>query len=309
MQLAFARVKESWEEAFLTNLSQHGLENALTKIRVADKVGLFTSEAFPPNVIAKELLKDKLDYFTAYVCENLGSRDERVTHGELADIAAMEFSALNVMILVRKPNLPDRPVEATGKRLFGNSDELFLQSRPKQGLLTPAEVRCVAIAQLDLGPKSVMWDIGAGSGSVAIESAQIASEGQIFAIEQDIEDHQLIKANAERFGVKNLTAVLGRAPEAWEKLPAPDSVFVGGSGREVGRLVELVYSKLKPGGRIVTNVSSIENLAGVHELLNKHIPEVQVWMINVARGIHQLERVRFDALTPTFLVAGTKPLK
>ncbi len=91
MQLAFARVKESWEEAFLTNLSHHGLENALTKIRVADKVGLFTTEEFPPNVIASELLKDKLDYFSAYVCENLGSRDERVTQGELNDIAKMDF--------------------------------------------------------------------------------------------------------------------------------------------------------------------------------------------------------------------------
>ncbi len=71
----------------------------------------------------------------------------------------------------------------------------------------------------------------------------------------------------------------------------------------------MVYEQLKPGGRIVTNVSSIENLAGVHELLNRYIPEVQVLMVNVARGIYQLERVRFDALTPTFLVAGTKPLK
>jgi len=309
MQMAFARVKESWEEAFLTNLNSYGLENALSKIRVADKVGMFTTEEITPRVIAKTLLENRLDYFSAYVCENLGSRDERVTQGELAEIAAQDFSPLNVLILVRKPELPDRPIEGGSYRLFGNPDECFLQSRPKQGLLTPAEVRCVALAQLDLGPRSVLWDIGAGSGSVSVEAAQIVREGAVFAIEMDIEDHQLITANAERFAVKNLHPVLGRAPEAWEKLPAPDAIFVGGSGREIGRLVELAYERLKIGGRLVANVGSIENLAGVHEILNKRVPDVKVWMVNVARGTYQLERVRFDALNPTFLLAVTKPKK
>ncbi|MDX1963616.1 MAG: precorrin-6y C5,15-methyltransferase (decarboxylating) subunit CbiE [Pirellulales bacterium] len=309
MQMAFARVKESWEEAFLTNLNLHGLENALSKIRVADKVGLFTSEEFPPRVIAQTLLSNRLDYFYAYVCENLGSRDERVTQGELAEIARQDFSPLNVLILVRKPERPDRPIESGALRLFGNPDECFLQSRPKQGLLTPAEVRSVALAQLELSPHSVVWDVGAGSGSVAVEAANIANQGTVYAIEQDIEDHQLIVANAERFAVKNLRPVLGRAPEAWEKLPAPDAVFVGGSGREVARLVELVYERLQPGGRLVCNVGSIENLSSVHELLNRRVPDVRVWMINVARGVFQLERVRFDALNPTFLLAVTKPGK
>jgi precorrin-6Y C5,15-methyltransferase (decarboxylating) len=307
MQMAFARVKESWEEAFLTNLSNYGLENALTKIRVADKVGLFTTEEFTPATIAETLLKNRLDYFSAYVCENLGSKDERVTHGELSDIAQQEFSQLSVMILVRKPEVPDRPVEQQNHRLFGNPDEYFSQSRPKQGLLTPAEVRCVALAQLDLGPKSVVWDIGAGSGSVAIEAAQIAREGKVFAIEKDVEDHQLIQANAAKFHVTSLTPVLGRAPEALASLPDPDAIFLGGSGREIGHLVESVYARLKPGGRLVANVGSIENLAGVHEILSRRVPDVGVWMLNVARGTYQMERVRFDALNPSFLLAVVKP--
>jgi precorrin-6Y C5,15-methyltransferase (decarboxylating) len=255
------------------------------------------------------LLEHRLDYFYAYVCENLGSRDERVTQGELSEIASQEFSPLNVMILVRKPEVPDRPTDAMGHRLFGNPDESFLQSRPKQGLLTPAEVRSVALAQLDLGQKSVVWDVGAGSGSVAIEAALIAREGTVYAIEKDVEDHQLIISNAARFAAHNLRPILGRAPAAWEKLPAPDAVFVGGNGREIIRLVEGVYERLVPGGRLVANVGSIENLAGVHELLARHSPEVKIWMINVARGVYQLERVRFDALNPTFLLAVTKPRK
>jgi precorrin-6Y C5,15-methyltransferase (decarboxylating) len=307
MQMAFARVKESWEDAFLTNLASHGIDSVIEKIRIADKVGLFTSDEYPPAAVARALLDSRLDYFTAYVCENLGSPDERVTHGELKEIAADQFSPLNVMILVRKPDTPDRPAALEGRRLFGNPDELFLQSRPKHGLLTPAEVRAIAISQLALRPDSIVWDIGAGSGSVSIECAQLAPQGKTYAIEMDAEDHQLIVTNAERFGLKNIVAVLGRAPEAWAALPDPEAVFVGGSGREIGRLVELAYGRLKPGGRLVANVGSIENLAGVHEIMQRQASDVKVWMVNVARGTYQLERVRFEALNPTFLLAAIRP--
>jgi precorrin-6B C5,15-methyltransferase / cobalt-precorrin-6B C5,C15-methyltransferase len=306
MQLAFARVKESWEEAVLTNLANHDLESVLDKIRIADKVGLFTSETYPPSRVARSLVERRIDYFTAYVCENLGSPDERVTHGELSEIAGEEFAPLNVMILVRKPALPDRPSDTLGRRLFGNSDAAFLQSRPKHGLLTPAEVRAIALAQMDLGPASVVWDIGAGSGSVSIEAAQIANRGTVYAIEMDPDDHQLISANAERFGVKNLTPILGRAPDAWADLPDPDAVFVGGSGREISRLVELAYGRLRSGGRLVASVGSIENLSAVHETLRHYTVDVPVWMINIARGVEQLERVRFESLNPTFLLAVVK---
>ena len=130
----------------MTNLASHGLDNVIEKIGVADKVGLFTSDEHPPAAVARALLHNRLDYFSAYVCENLGSPDERVTHGELKDIAAEQFSPLNVMILVRKPESPDCAAALDGGRLFGNPDQLFLQSRPKHGLLTPAEVRSIAIA-------------------------------------------------------------------------------------------------------------------------------------------------------------------
>ncbi len=306
MQLAFARVKESWEEAFLTNLANHDLRSVLARIRSAEKVGLFTSDASPPSEVARILCEHRIDYFRAYVCENLGAPDERVTHAELNELADQEFSPLNVMILVRKPNVPDRADDAIGRRLFGNPDEAFLQSRPKRGLLTPAEIRAMALAELDLGPGSVAWDIGAGSGSLAIEAAQIATGGTVFAIEMDPEDHQLITENARRFGVSNLVPILGQAPEAWSDLPDPDCVFVGGSGRGISRLVESAYGRLRAGGRLAATMGSIENLAETHELLRKHCSEVRVWMVHLARGNCQLEQIRFESLNPTFLVSVVK---
>lgn len=307
MQLAFARVKESWEDAYLTDLANHPLDTVVEKIRIASTVGLFTTETATPAAVSQRLLDRGIDYYTAYVCENLGSPDERVTHAELRELAAQEFAPLNVMVLVRKPNAPDRPSDRVGQRTFGNPDDAFRQSKPKQGLLTPAEVRTLALAELDLGPSSIVWDVGAGSGSVAIEAAQLASLGTTYAIEMDAADHRLIMDNAATFRVRNLTAVLDRAPEAFEKLPDPDAVFVGGLGREITQTVEQACRRLRPGGRLVANVASIENVGEVHAALHAQCGDVNVWLINVARGMYQMERIRFNALNPTFLLSVRKP--
>ena len=269
MQLAFARVMETWEEAYLSDLAKHPLAAVLEKIRTAQKVGLFTTDQCGPADVARALLDRHIDYYTAYVCENLGARDERVTRGTLAEIAAQKFDPLNVLILIRDADAPDRPREAVGRRLFGNPDEAFLQSKPKYGLLTPAEVRAIALAQMDIAPSSIVWDIGAGSGSVSVEAAQMASDGAVYAIEMDAEDHGLIRQNAERFGVANVNAVLGRAPEAFDELPDPDCVFVAGGGREVTRIAEVAYARLRPGGRLVVNVVSIDHVAELREALSR----------------------------------------
>lgn len=306
MQLAFARVMETWEEAYLTNLANHPLDAVLEKIRTAQKVGLFTTDQCGPAELSKALLTRKIDYFTAYVCENLGARDERVTRGSLGEIAAQKFDPLNVMILVRDANTPDRPRDAVGRRLFGNPDEAFLQSKPQLGLLTPAEVRAMALAQMDIAPSSTVWDVGAGSGSVSIEAAQMASDGQVYAIEMDADEHALIRENAERFGVANVHAVLGRAPEAFEELPDPDAVFIAGAGREVLRLTDSAYSRLRKGGRLVVNTTSIDHLAELRQTLSQHSSQVAVWMINLSRGTEQLDRFTFEPLKPSFLLAVTK---
>jgi precorrin-6Y C5,15-methyltransferase (decarboxylating) len=306
MQLAFARVKESWEEAFLANLSGQSIERVIDRVRSSETAGLFTSDQWPAPAVARALLDEGIDYFQAYVCENLGSPDERVTQGSLADIAKDTFATPNVMILVRKAKVADKPGHV-GTRLFGNPDECFLQSRPKRGLLTPAEVRSLALAELQLTPKSLVWDVGAGSGSVGLEAARIAREGRVHAIEMDPDDHALIRENASRFGVTNLEPVLGRAPEAWAALPDPDAIYVGGSGRDVAMLVEQAWQRLKPGGRLVTACNSIENLAAMHSLLRSRSGDAAYWMVNIARGIEQLDRIRFEAINPIFLIAATKP--
>ena len=302
MQLAFARVKESWEEAYLANLASISLGRVVEKVRSAEKVGLFTNEEYSPSKVAQALLERGIDYFLVYVCENLGSPDERVTQAELSEVANLEFASLNVMVLVRKPNVPDRPAEMRGQRLFGNRDEMFLQSKPKRGLLTPMEVRVIALAELDIGPNSIVWDVGAGSGSVAIEAARIAKAGTTYAIEMDAEDHQLIIENGERFGVSNLVPILGQAPDAWKDLPDPDAIFVGGSGRAISGIVEQATKRLRIGGRLVANVSSIDNVSAINGFLRDSTGAVETRLINLSHSMDQIDRVRFESLNPTFLI-------
>lgn len=312
MQLAFARVMESWDEAYLTDLATHPLAAVVEKIRTAQKVGLFTNPDVGPADVARAMLDRQIDYFTAYVCENLGARDERVTRAELSEIAAGEYRSLNVMILIRQPDAPDRPRNAVGRRLFGNPDDAFLQAKPKQGLVTSSEVRSLALAQMDLAPASLVWDVGAGSGSVSVEAAQLAHDGAVYAIEMDPEDHGLIQANCERFDVGNVIPVLGKAPEAFNKLPDPDCVFVAGAGREVTRLAVEAFARLRPGGRLVVNLISIDHIAQARDALTEASrtagvePNLGVWMVNIARGADQLERLSFEALKPSFLLAAVK---
>jgi len=142
---------------------------------------------------------------------------------------------------------------------------------------------------------------------VGVEAARIARDGRAYAIEMDPDDQSLIRENAARFGVANLEPVLGRAPEAWRSLPDPDAIYVGGSGRDVAMLVEQAWGRLKPGGRLVTACNSIENLAAMHAILRSRSGDAAYWMVNIARGVEQLDRIRFESLNPTFLIAATKP--
>ncbi|GIW87297.1 MAG: precorrin-6Y-methylase [Isosphaeraceae bacterium] len=307
MQLAFARIKESWDDAYLTSLEGKRVELVLDRIRTAEKVGLFASSELPPKRLARLLLDQGIDYFRAYVCEHLGQPDERVTQVELTELAELDFDPLHVLILIRTPGRPDRAARRARLLLFGNPDDRFTQSRPRRGLITQAEVRAIALAQLDLRPGRVVWDVGAGSGSVAIEAAQLVAPGLVYAIEPDPAELALIETNAERFGVANVRLVAGRAPESLGDLPAPDAVFVGGVGRLAAPVLRTAFARLKPGGTLVANVATIDALATSHQVLKSLAGEVRIWSIQLARGVEQLERVRFQAVNPTFLLAATKP--
>jgi precorrin-6Y C5,15-methyltransferase (decarboxylating) len=239
----------------------------------------------------------------AWVCENLAAPDERVRAFDLEALArCADVGPLNVLLLVRTdpgfrppPAIPYLHEDAFAKRM------------PKNGLITKREVRVLSLASLQIRPDAVVWDIGAGSGSVAIEAAMLAPHGRVFAIEVDPEGVEICRENVRTHGVDNVHVIAGRAPEALGALPEPDAVFVGGSKGSMDEIVTAALDRLCPGGRLVVNAVTMENVAEAYRTLRARALEPEVTLLQVSRGAPLARYTRYEALNPIHILAVTKP--
>jgi precorrin-6Y C5,15-methyltransferase (decarboxylating) len=219
IQLAFSRVKIPWQGAAL--ISAHGRSGeALTQALKQGKspIAVLTDHIHTPGAIAG-LIRDLALPVTyqLWVCENLGSDRERVQPWSLAAASAEDFAPLNVVILAGKsaPALPENLPP------FGIPDHWFLSFPDRPGLMTKREVRLLVLGELAFQPGQVLWDIGAGTGSVSIEAARLCPKGQVYAIEQTAMGVELIRRNATRFGTDTVQAIPGKAPAVLAPLPGP----------------------------------------------------------------------------------------
>ena len=193
------------------------------------------------------------------------------------------------------------------ERPLGLPDDAFAQKRPLRGLITKAEVRAVSLYKLGLRRDSIVWDIGAGSGSVALEAAVIASEGAVYAVERDAECLDMLRSNIEQLGPDNVVVVSGEAPDALDALPAPDSVFVGGSGGKLSDILECAASRLKAHGHIVVNLASIERVVQTQACLKSLGFDVELTMISASRGKALPDgTMRLEAQNPVFIITGNR---
>jgi|688.fasta_scaffold08512_3 precorrin-6Y C5,15-methyltransferase (decarboxylating) len=306
MQLAFARIKERWEDAYLGNLQTLPVERLLDLARTLGTLGLFTTPEVGPDVVARLLLERGLHGFNAYVCENLGTPRERITQGSLAEIASLKFDPLNILILLRDPSFPPQaPTQRSGAR-FGNPDAEYAEDAPARRAVTPAEVRSIALGYLRLKPGIVMWDVGAGSGSVAIEVANLIETGQVFAIEEDPVDLQRLASNLRRYNATMVKPVFGSAPKAFQGLPSPEAVFIGGIGIDVPRMLEPIWNAMKPGGVLVIHLASPEAFVAVNNDLRARTEDVSVLHLQLAMGIRQMASTLLDPLPPSYMLRACK---
>ncbi len=172
--------------------------------------------------------------------------------------------------------------------------------------MTKSEIRAVSLAKLEIHPDSVIYDIGAGTGSISVEAALAAHQGHVYAFEQKEEGLRLIRANADRFGVSNLTAVPGKAPESMSGFPGPDRVFLGGTGGNLEQILDLVYA-LNPQVRVVVNVIALETLARVMEYYRNRGTEPEVVCLQVSRaqvrgGYHMMQ-----GQNPVYVITAEEP--
>ena len=190
-------------------------------------------------------------------------------------------------------------------RALGLPDDAFEQRRPNKGQITKREVRAVSIYSLGLRHDSVVWDIGAGTGSVSVEAGLISDKGCIYAIEKDSDSLPLLKANVAKFGSENIHIVDGEAPGALKILPNPDSVFVGGSGGNLSEILEYANSRLNPNGTIVVNLAVLERTSEAYGLLKELGFATELTQVSSSRGKEMPDgAIRLEALNPVFIVTG-----
>ncbi|MFZ2039849.1 MAG: precorrin-6y C5,15-methyltransferase (decarboxylating) subunit CbiE [Desulfobacterales bacterium] len=299
---AFARIRHPWQDVRVVSL--HGRDGAaqlLAATGEADWVAVFTDPTHTPAQVARLLLQNEVTGFEMCILENMGTAAERISWLGPESAAASAFADPNLVVLKRSPQAaasPPRPL------FLGMPDEQFDH---QNGLITKAEVRVLALSRLQLRPRDTLWDLGAGSGSLAVEAAVFIRSGLIFAVEQNPERIQQIRRNAARFGVSNLSAVQAVLPEGLEPLPDPDRIFIGGGGRNLAAIIRQAASRLKPGGRMVVNTVLLDNIQAAVASMHQLGWEADLVQAQISRSQRMPWSLRMTAHNPVWIVSGAKP--
>ncbi|MEB3235241.1 MAG: precorrin-6y C5,15-methyltransferase (decarboxylating) subunit CbiE [Cyanobacteriota bacterium] len=309
LQLAFARIGRPWQDAQWVSL--HGREPEPLAARLQQRppaLAVLTDPQRGGAAAVRQLLAASgLEAaYALWLCERLGHPNERVQRLAPSEPLPVDLDPLHLVLLIAEAS-PALPASPSALPLFGLDDGLWLQHSDRPGLMTKREVRIQLLADLRLPPEGVLWDIGAGVGSVGIEALRLRPSLQLWALEQRGGGAALIHANAERFGVAAAGVQEGRAPEALAALPDPDRVLIGGGGPQRAAITAAVLQRLRPGGVVVIPLATLEALAQLRPLLEAAGLQVSVSQIQAWRGAPLAEGTRLAPLNPVLILSGLKP--
>ena len=245
-----------------------------------------------PATLCAQLAAEGFGNVQGVVGQCLGTPEEKLFRGSVKELAAGRFNSLSVLLVEAAEVLP--------RRAPGLPDEAFERGDVP---MTKQEVRAAVLAKLAVRPEDILWDVGAGTGSVSVELALAAPRGRVYAVECRPEGCALIKANREKFRTRNLVLVEGLAPDALSDLPAPDAVFIGGSKGSLAAIVDAALDK-NPDARICVSAIALETLSAAVAALTAKGRTVQVSQIAVSRaravgGLHLMM-----AQNPIYLITG-----
>lgn len=271
-----ARLGVSWEDAVFTSV--HGRNtNLLSIVRENPKVFVLAGSAENIQKTGKIFTEYGYGNLEVSIGVNLSYEKEEILHMSMQDCMEYENDALAVMYI-------ENPKAVGGTGTSGIADREFLRGDVP---MTKEEVRTVSLSKMKLKKNSIVYDIGAGTGSVSVEAARLVTGGQVYAVETKKEAVELIYQNSRKFGTDNLTVVAGMAPEALKELPSPDAVFIGGSKGHLKEILDVIAKK-NPKARIVLNAITLETVMEALECLKSRIyldDEIVQVQISKARNI------------------------
>jgi precorrin-6Y C5,15-methyltransferase (decarboxylating) len=308
-QLAFSRIGLPWQQARFTSChGRTGLADGcglVSQLQQGDLFAILTDANNSPQKIAQHLMRYQQSQWQLYVCEQLGGVNERVSCFQVAELAESEqrFDPLNILVA--------QYTGTSGKRWghYGQfaTDDSFLKRTPKAGLITKQPVRNLVLTALSLHSKSIFWDIGAGSGSVAVEAAKMCWQGKVFAIECNPDCFDSIDANRCAHGTDNLLLIRQKAPAGLDELPAPDAVFVGGSRGQLTQILDTAWRRLKSQGRIAVSAVTLDTVAEVYQWAKTSHIDLHCQLVNVSETQPLAHYQRYQAQNPIHLFVMTKP--
>lgn len=289
-----AKLRLPWEDVKV--VSAHGrAHNAAGMIQCHRKTFVLTGGDTRPGDICRELADRGLGDLRVSVGERLSYPEERIVTGRARDLAGEEFDSLAVL-LAENPAPVRRRYSAPGL-----PDGAFLRGKVP---MTKEEVRALAVSKLRLERDHVLWDVGAGTGSVSVEGALALPAGRVFAVERKSEALALLEENKKKFGVTNLEIVPGTAPEALEALPAPDRVFLGGTAGRMEDILRLALGK-NPAVRFVVTAVTLETLSEVLRCFAAlDLADVDMVQIAATRTRQAGAYHLMDAQNPVWLASG-----
>ena len=292
LQVLSARLKEPWQDWKLC--SAHGKDCDPTAAVCEGKPVFFlTGGKLGPAELCAHLKEDGLGFLRAVTGENMGTPAEQIRLGSVEEFADQSFAPLSVLLVRPAPRCP--------RKCPGFPDGAFLR---EDGIpMTKQEVRSVILAKLNPGPEETCWDIGTGTGSVAVELAMQAK--RVFSVERDDKALALAERNRRQFGAWNLRLIHGTAPDALNGLPAPDAAFIGGSSGNLRGIVQAICAA-NPNARICVSAVTLETLQEATPALKDLGFETEVLQLSVSRSRRAGDLTMMTAQNPVFLITGKR---
>lgn len=298
LQLCFARFGIPWNDAAF--LSLHGRSfNDLRSVLHKSKIFVLTDRENSPQKIAQHLIDNlpdsELDTYKMHVGVKLGMEGEQLHSGTVPEISNKRFDQPNCLIIQRNIGKNERP---------GNFGLVETEIRHSRGLITKNEVRAAVLHALRLPSNGVFWDVGAGSGSISIEAALLNPALSVFAIERKQEEIDNITCNRDRYKCWNISVCQGKAPEILKKLPAPDCVFIGGSGGSLAEIINVITHKNLKVDRIVVTGVIQDTIDTAPKLLYQAGYSVDASVVSTTR--YSFPEAQSDQFNPIHIIRATR---
>jgi precorrin-6Y C5,15-methyltransferase (decarboxylating) len=306
LQLAFARLGRPWQDASWVSL--HGRDPEALAARLQQRPSALVVLTDPARGGAEEVRRilrasGLEEAYGVWLAERLGHPAERLLSLAASDPLPEDLDPLHLVVLLAvEPPAPD----PASLPLFGIDDGLWLQHHDQPGLMTKREVRIQLLADLDLPAEGVLWDIGAGVGTVGLEALRLRPGLRLWAVERRAGAAALLAANAERLAVAPAGLVEAAAPAALAQLPDPDRVLIGGGGRDRRDVLEAVLQRLRPAGVVVVPLATLEALAELRPLLETAGLQVAIRQLQVWRGAPLGDGTRLAPLNPVLVLSGRR---